>query len=341
MKVLTHNPLSDDPRYAAHTLHGAVAAYRGYQNFLLYGDLFAGGLTVVEVMALWIAMAAAAIALRSRAMKFGLAFLIVSMLPVCLIVPRNGYMMYIPVMGWALYIGALFRRACYGLLSLARLPHGAGAVVRVAVLAAVAAPVMHRHAELVHERSVWSQEEQRSMRRFVGELRKVHPKLARGSTLLLVDDPLREGYYLLFMAQLAYADPALTLYRTKMMNKPPSGDELTRYDYVLGGGWDVCDVRGVGDMRPPVEVRFNHQTADAKHYMLDRPEIEIPEFAGKTVDLTLRFIRHTQSDHMIVRNVALDESGGAELAAPVTIGSVARMEWVRPAGGNWMSVCVH
>ena len=91
VKILTANPLSNDPRYAAHTPAGAINAYRGYQRFLLYRNLYRGGLSAPKLVAPWIAMTAIAIVLRSRPMKFALAFLIMSMLPVCLIAPRSGY----------------------------------------------------------------------------------------------------------------------------------------------------------------------------------------------------------------------------------------------------------
>lgn len=327
IKVLTKNPLTDDPRYAAHSLAGVISAYRGYQSFLLYRNLRNPGLTALNVIFLWIAMAGLANALRSRAMKFGLAFLIVSMLPVCLIVPRTGYMIYIPLLGWALYIGALFQYVCDALVRRYRLGSRMGAAVTFAALAAVAAPIVRLHAERLAGPANGYRQEGANMRRMVERLRKAHPRLPRGSSLLVVDDPLPEGYFLLFMAQLAYADPSLRLDRIKMLSKPPTGDELISYDYVLDGGWQLHDVRGIGDPRPPVDVRFVsgvHSEA-------------IPEFAGKTVDLCIAVSAGDRWERSILRNVVLDSSGRAELPAPVPTGSVVRIEWARPADGNWIS----
>ena len=58
----------------------------------------------------------------------------------------------------------------------------------------------------------------------------------------MVDDPLPAGFELLFLARLAYADPALEVDRIKMLRAPPSGEQMTRYDYVLAGSWDLHDV---------------------------------------------------------------------------------------------------
>jgi hypothetical protein len=70
-------------------------------------------------------MLALAHALRSRPMKFGFWFLLISLMPVCIIpIFRNGFMLYIPMIGWALYWGALWTREWS--LSPPRLPKYAG-----------------------------------------------------------------------------------------------------------------------------------------------------------------------------------------------------------------------
>ena len=196
-----------------------------------------------------------------------------------------------------------------------------------AALAAVAVPIVHLHAERLAGPANGYRQEGANMRRMVERLRKVHPRLPRGSSLLVLDDPLPEGYFLLFMAQLAYADPSLRLDRTNMMSKPPIGDELTSYDYVLCTGWELHDVRGIGDPRPPVDVRL----VSGGH------SVAIPELAGKTVDLGIGLFAGDRWERSILRNVVLDSSGRAELPAPVPTGSIVRIEWVRPADGNWMS----
>jgi hypothetical protein len=329
IKALTSNPLSGDPRYAAHTLGGAISAYRGYQSALLYGNLYQG-MTALNLIVLWISMAALALALRSRAMKFGLAFLIVSMLPVCLIVPRTGYMIYIPLLGWALYIGALFQQVWDALILRYRPRLRAGMAVSFAAFTAVTAGIMHFHAERMAAPSDDFHQDQANMRRMIERLRRMHPQLPRGSSLLVADDPVRDGYCLLFLTQLAYADPSLRLDRVNMMTKPPTGDALISYDYVLGGGWELHDLRGIGDASPPVEVRLVSAPSGGRY-------MEIPEFAGRSVDLGIGVFAGERPERSIVRSVILDSSGRAELSAPAATGSTVRIEWVRPTGGNWLS----
>ena len=76
----------------------------------------------------------------------------------------------------------------------------------------------------------------------------------------------------------------------------------------------TVNVRGIGDPRPPVEVRIEPLAGGSY-------TVEIPEFAGQTVDL-LTGVGELHS--------VLDGSGRAEIHA-------ARVRWVRPAGGEWMA----
>src|ERR1017187_8658969 len=92
----------------------------------------------------WAAMGVAAIALRSRSMKFGLGFLVVSMAPICLISRRAGYLLYIPLMGWALYAGTLLQLLCGGLVR--GLPLRFHTPVKFAVSMVAALAIIHTHA---------------------------------------------------------------------------------------------------------------------------------------------------------------------------------------------------
>ncbi|MGB7761756.1 MAG: hypothetical protein WBL61_18130 [Bryobacteraceae bacterium] len=334
VKVLTRNPLSDDPVYASHSLRAAVEGMRAYHQFLLYGQLYRVGLSTLGMVALWTAMGLAAFALRSRPMQFGLCFLVLALLPVCLIARRGGYMLYIPLMGWALYAGSLFQRLCdipIRRLGLVRFGNG----LRFAALMGAAALIVDWHAARLAPYAALFESHQSDMRRVVERLRKVHPQLPRSSSLLLVDDPVPAGFELLFLVQLAYGDPTLKLDRLKMLRAAPAGPELLRYDLVLAGGWDLHDVRGVSGARPPVEVRFQPPAVAP----MGSYSVEIPEFAGRTVDLATRTIAGNRSAGTITeRHFTLDRSGRAALVAPPDSPPVRiEVRWVRAQGEDWLS----
>ena len=327
VKVLTHNPLSEDARYGPLTLRGLLRGMRAYQSFLLYRGLSPGGITTLQWLALWTAMLVLAVALRSRAMKFGLGFLIVSLVPIALINVRNGYMVYIPLMGWALYAGSLFEWIC-GIAFRWRPPRVQLALKFGALLAA-AMLIAHTHTTELAKNRTYFEQYHRDNRRIVERLSEQHPHLPRGASLLLVDDPLPPGFELLFLERLAHADPALELDRLKMLREPPSGAELTRYEFVIAGGWQLHDVRGISDPRPPVEVRFSPRKVRPR----EDCTIEIPEFAGQTVDLIVR-----TGVTEILQRCTLDSSGRAAWAAtPESAPATMAIRWLRTGDGDWES----
>jgi hypothetical protein len=313
VKVLTKNPLSDDTRYRSHSLNATVDAMRGYHHFLLSGLLSSEGLPALKLVLLWIGMLVIAIKARSRPMQFGLGFLIVALMPVCLIFPRGGYMAYIPLMGWALYVGCLFELVTDELLQ-ALCVIRFKSLVKLAAFVAAAAAIIAAHADRIAPYAGYFREHQHQMRGMIERLRTLHPKLPHGSSILLVDDPEGPGFEMLFLAQLAYHDPDLELDRTRMLPALPAGNDLIHYDMVLAGGADFRDVRGIDDPRPPVEVRVQSEGGGVFG-------VEIPEFAGQAVDLATR----AGELHSV-----LDSCGSARI-------STERVRWIRPAGGEWMA----
>jgi len=239
IKVLTKNPLSDDSRYHGHSVQATLEALRAYHHFLLYGMLSPDGFSMGALVTLWVLLGSAAIMMRSRPMKFGLCFLVVALMPVCIIAPRGGYMMYIPLFGWALYAGSLFQRVCDDFAGGLNSPR-VRAAVTCAALAATAALIVNTHAHVLAPEIALFRQRQSEVRRVVDRLREARPRLPRGASLLLIDDPLDSGYELLFLAQLAYADPTLVVDR---LRGSPTGEQLRHYNLVLrwvptrGGEW--------------------------------------------------------------------------------------------------------
>src|SRR6185436_9327689 len=131
----TYNPLSRDPRYhISVSVSGVIEALCRYFDALIYREAF---LTPLGLLVICAAMLALAYALRSRPMKFGFWFLLISLMPVCIIpIFRNGFMLYIPMIGWVLYWGALWTRAWVFVTS--RIPNTVGVAIRATAMAAIA-----------------------------------------------------------------------------------------------------------------------------------------------------------------------------------------------------------
>jgi hypothetical protein len=333
VKVLTRNPLSNDPAYAAHSLRTAIEGMRAYHTFLLYGDIYGEPISTGQMLALWAAMALLAIILRSRAMQFGLVFLIVSFLPVCLIGRRAGYMAYIPLMGWALYAGSLFQRLGEATIRWARLGPRAAVAARFAGVAGLSVLIVTLHASQFAGVVLDARREQGDMRRMIEELRKVHPKLHRGASLLLLDDPLPASYQLLFLARLAYADPTLTVDRVKMLQSPPGREALTHYDHILAGGWNLHDAHDDSEAIPLFAVGFD----PARVHPREGFAVEMPRLARQTLDVAVDIIAGGRADRFIMRNwCTLDAAGRAALVTPELPPETIRIRWLRAGDGEWV-----
>ncbi len=333
VKVLTVNPLSQDPTYRGHSVHAALDTLRAYQNFLLYGNLYdRTGVSLGGLIALWGAMAALAVLLRSRPMRFGLCFFFLTLIPIATISRRGGYMLYIPLMGWGLYAGSLLQRICDAVIRRARIGFRVGWTVRVAVFAAAAVWIANLHATILAGPIIGIHREQNQMRSFVETLLKIHPHLARGSSLLFLDDPLPSGYSFLFLVQLAYGDPLLKLDRVKMMQEPPSREALIGYDHILAGGWFLHDVHSDSEAVPLVQVRFDPAVVRPR----DAYTVRVPEFAGRSIDVAVDTVTGDTSRRAKVLNwCKLDSSGSAALVTPDLPPETVQIRWVRPDGGEW------
>jgi hypothetical protein len=333
VKTLIPNPLTYDPAYGGHTLRGAIDHLRAYQSFLIYGNLYYDiTLSTVALIALWIGMAVAALLLRSRPMKFGLCFYLVSMVPIVLITRRNAYMLYIPLLGWALYSGALFQRVCDGIIRMARLRPRFAGTVRFACVAAAAVWVANLHAERLAGPSLGIHLDHDAMRRVMNSLRKAHPHLPRGASLLILDDPLPPGWELPFLADMAYNDPTLRLDRVKMLPELPTKEDLIHYTYIMGGGWNLHDVSGDSDTVPLVEVRFSPRAVKPH----ETYTVEIPSLAGQSVDIAADAIAGGRADRVIIKDwCTLDTAGKAVLETPDLPSETITVRWIRPHNGGW------
>ncbi len=143
VKLATYNPLSRDARYHIHvSVAGVIEALCRYFDALIYRD---GFLTPAMLLVICAVMIGLAHVMRSRAMKFGFWFLLVSLAPVCIIpIFRNGFMLYIPMIGWGLYWGALWVRVWE--LVTQRLPVRAGVLLRAAALVAITILIVTEHS---------------------------------------------------------------------------------------------------------------------------------------------------------------------------------------------------
>jgi hypothetical protein len=338
VKLATYNPLSRDPRYHIQiSASGVIEALCRYFDALIYREGFFTPWKLFVVVAL---LGALGYALRSRPMKFGLGFLLISLMPVCIIpIFRNGFMLYLPMLGWVLYLGALWT-IVWDILT-ARLPASAGMVIRGAALGGIAVLIVTGHHAKSARFVADMQEQQARPRRLIAQLKALRPQLEPDARLLFLEDALPPGdWSLLLFTALAYANPDIWVDRVKMLGERPSAEEMSLYDHVFTErDGELREVEnpaaGLRVARAPIEVQFvPAQVRPEQSY-----QVRVPEFAGETVDIAYDEIR-TQTPHAGVGRkwCRLDASGRARVETPAEIpaGRIL-IRGIRSQQSAWMS----
>jgi len=310
-KLLTFNGLSGDARYAMHfSPRMMLDQMCRYYDMAIYQDHF---LTIPMLLLLWAGMAAAAYGLRSRPMQFGFWFLMVSLVPMSLIVPRTGVALYLPMTGWALYVAALAVRLRDAVLGKPAL--------RFAALGAAAALVVvwHAHRNAPFVPMVHRQQDEE--RRVIRQLREVLPHIEPGAYLLFLNDPYTpDSWSPLFFTRLAYGDPTIWVDRPSLMGHVPSGDELTLYDHILADDHGL--LREIAAPKPPAP-----HAVIAVHF--SKPRVK----PGETYTVS---VPESVSGGLVRQWCTLDASGRVTLTTPrmIEAGEI-RVLRIRPGEGAW------
>ena len=203
-RILGPTGLSASPFYQPNlTLGYLLSNYAHYWGFVFYAPR---AVPVAVMLASWLVMGLLAWFLRSRPMCFGLLFWMITLVPVGFIRPRGGYVLYLPLLGIALYFGVLaarlrdsipaprtvlWRRTSQALLFL--------------VLAAGLAAAHARHRSM----SAGFLAAQEQTRNLAAQLLQLHPTLPHHSHTLFVEDPFQAEWFLAYLFRLLYHDPTL------------------------------------------------------------------------------------------------------------------------------------
>jgi hypothetical protein len=216
------------------------------------GDLFLliNRFTPVTVVLLWAVLGAIAWMTKSRTLRFAWFFLMFSAAPVAFVEPRGAAQYYLPLFGWALYFAA----AIVGLLRrmISRL-HGPAVLwaarMHGPVLVAAVMLILYPRYKAMGWSNVTSVTVDGEMARSIeAQLRALHPALADGERLLLLnesDDPVWDN--LLQIVRLSYRDHSIRVDRARKLGRKLNDDEMAAYDHVL----DYRDGRLLEPYRAP------------------------------------------------------------------------------------------
>ncbi len=179
-----------------------------------------------------------ALLLRSRSLLFSWALFVLGLLPLAFISPRGLDSAVIPATGLMIYGTVLLLRGRDRLLrALLKRSLRSGTAVRwkqIATVCAVTAFLVRVHPHSNFSYQAWVEEQYTPIRSFREQLGQLHPRMPRGSRVLIVQDPFPvDNHDPLFIGRLLYRDETLTVDRLKAMNPKPDGQVVAGYDFVF------------------------------------------------------------------------------------------------------------
>jgi hypothetical protein len=174
-----------------------------------WGMLFYSGRDLAVPVVLLVAAALVAVAWwrRDRVLKFSAVWALVTLLPVAFITPRPGFVLYLPIAGWALYAAALIGA------------RGRVMAVLLPVLAVVLWPVHARYRDREIAVTVRAQQ---SIREAAAKLASLHLKVKPDTTILVLRDPFPDDpWSALYILKLQLGEPAVPVFMGRQFKAPP------------------------------------------------------------------------------------------------------------------------
>jgi hypothetical protein len=220
-KLLLKGSLIENPAYRLNIKPTIfLDSFHLYLNPLFYQDHVFRDPNTIQLM---VVMLAFAIWRRSRHLLFSWFFLLLSGLPVFFMAHHSAFFMYIPSVGWALYIAGTipeFGQMLKGLQS--RLfgkrissPH-VSMLFQVAVFCAMAVFLALVHPDESRKTLAHFQKGQLPIMEMSREIKQLQPDLPRGSSVYFANDPYpADDWGLLFLTRLLYHDMTLDVGRGK------------------------------------------------------------------------------------------------------------------------------
>ncbi len=197
---LAANPMYRPAISAARYLH----TFHLYLNVLFYQDhFFRDANTILLVLA----MLALALWRRSRPLLFAWCFILFSVLPFIFVPHYSGFFLYLPMLGWALYLAT-------GLEMLrSRFAKWMPPAVLFVAVALALAPLHTRESR--KSMKVFSSADLPTTET-IAQLQRVQPSLPRGAHLFFASDPFPpKTFSLVFLVRLFYHDLTVEVSRAK------------------------------------------------------------------------------------------------------------------------------
>ncbi len=293
---------------------------------------------------IWLAVLAAiaCVAARRPVALFGLCYGLIALLPVLPILPRGGYVLYLPLVGFALFCGEMFAAAMDAVprfLALgARRPFWTP-LSQAGLCVILAGGLFVIHSRHLQDESLdsYTGREDAAMRETVRILRAAHPTLPAGTRLFFLDDPLQKNVFTLqFLMQAMYHDPSLCVERQNNFATPidPAGYAIFNYLVSIREG-TLKERRGpaTDGEGPVVPVTFVPGTVKPGESI----QMRVGTYADAAVDIEYRTTwRFSEFNCVASRWTTLNTAGVATIPIPgLQDPATTQVTAVRVSGDVW------
>lgn len=340
VKIQIPNQLTINPAYTPHYQPGFIGnSYLHYYRLLFLNDnLSAGLLTGGLILALL-----AAVVLRSRLMLFGMLFANFTLLTVCTILPRGGFVWYMPLLGYALYGGEMVSLVSQKLT--AWLEARAGVEIRgmpvrsltqsivFGTLVIVSVAIQWRHSQNL---GAPYQSEPHSLNVMLTAAKTAAPSLSHGSRILIESDVYPAVWWApLFLLRLGYRDPTIWVERVSHLGDRYDPNDVSLY--AMRMRWDGSQYRVLTQPQASgTPTVFAVIPREVRRGQMARLQFAAA-FAGCTIDVAYRMPEdELMRGGVWLRWTELDAAGTGR--APVSVdaeGGLVVIDQVRACGRAW------
>jgi hypothetical protein len=290
--VLSENPLYQPQRSPAYLLHNASH----YVGMLVFREQPFGTIWFIVLVALASTICPAA---RRPVALFGLSYGLVALLPIVPVPARDGFVLYLPLVGFALFSGdllvAAWQAAQRFLPMSVRKPFWMS-LGQTSLFVALAAGLYVIHSLHWHDPSQDTDGEDAAMRKTVGLVQAALPTLPVGTRLFFLDDPLPKNRFTLpLLIQAAYHDPSLSVARQNNAATPIEPAEYAIFDYAVSirdGQWKAQRLPPIRWEGPVVPVTFVPGTIRPGQSM----RMRVGAYTDAAVDIEYRSTFHFATD---------------------------------------------
>lgn len=215
------------PEYSIDRFLETSSTYAGY---LLLSDK---PLSDEATNAFWIVLAVLALVLRRKSMMFGVAFAFLAYLPLNFVEARQGFVLYIPLLGFAIYAADFVSAVLDYAQRWTRLSEGHRAEVAAMLFVVCLVSLGIVHGQKSSDETEGMRHAQDATWNVIQEFKRVHPRVRPGAAVLLADSPIENDWDIYFIAKLFFDDRTLRASWVRSKNPVAYGDAHDHFDHEL------------------------------------------------------------------------------------------------------------